>query len=220
MVSIAPAPSNGAATQHIYSASAQWSSRPAEERFRSLADMQVSLQARKERSSETGALPIPSMRVMTAGENLALANDRGAAILNNYTLGQLAQGIGAPAGYLRSLPAELAAECLNTGLPKYPDKSRNLLIEETDQGNMCRAITSNQYSRYWDCDVVTDLLNTLDIDGWRVPPARPYPGCPAEDMWQATAEDILPGDTGSLSIRIGDTCGPAGLYVCFVGKSR
>ena len=204
---------NSAATQqHIMTAAAQWSSRPAEERFRSLADMQVNLSARKERSSETGALPIPTMRVMTAGENLALANDRGAAILNNYTLGQLAQGIGAPAGYLRTLPAELAAECLNQGLPKYPDKSRNLLIEDTEQGQLCRAITSDQYSRYWDCDVVSDLLNTLDIDGWRVPPARPYPGCPAEDMWQATAEDILPGDAGNLSIRIGDTCGPAGLY--------
>ena len=213
MVSISPAPSNGATTkQHIMAAAAQWSSRPAEERFRSLADMQVNLQARKERSSETGALPIPTMRVMTAGENLALANDKGAAILNNYTLGQLAQGIGAPAGYLRTLPAELAAECLNTGLPKYPDKSRNLLIEETDQGNMCKAITSDQYSRYWDCDVITDLLNTLDIEGWRVPPARPYPNCPAEDMWTATADDILPGDAGNLSIRIGDTCGPAGLY--------
>jgi len=60
--------------------------------------------------------------------------------------------------------------------------------------------------------VVTDLLNTLEADGWRVPPARPYPGCPAEDIWSATEQDILPGEQHILSVRIGDRCGPAGLY--------
>jgi len=132
--------------------------------------------------------------------------------LNNYTLGQLAQGINAPAGYLRTLPAELAAQCLNEGLPNYPERERSLLITESQQGNVCRAITSDQYSRYWDCDVVSDLLNTLEVDGWRVPPARPYPNCPTEDIWTATEQDVLPGEQHSLSVRVGDRCGPAGLY--------
>ena len=210
--------SNGAATQtversNITSAYQQWSSRPAEERFRSLGDMQISLQERKQRSAETGLLPIPAMQVVpVADEGLAVINENGGALLNNYSLGQLAQGIGAPAGYLRSLPPDLAAACLNEGLPKYPERERSLLVTESEQGNICRAITSDQYSRYWDCEVVTDLLNTLDVEGWRVPPARPYPGCPDEDRWTATEQDVLPGDQGSLSIRIGDLCGPAGLY--------
>jgi len=198
---------------HITTAFKEWATRPAEERFRSLGDMQIALQARKERSVETGLLPITEMDVVPIAEQgLAISNKQGAALLNNYSLGQLAQGIGAPAGYLRTLPAHLAAACINEGLPRYPERERSLLVTESEQGNVCRAITSDQYSRYWDCDVVTDLLNTLEADGWRVPPARPYPGCPAEDIWQATAEDILPGDAGNLSIRIGDTCGPAGLY--------
>ena len=210
--------SNGAATQaaqrsNITSAYQQWSSRPAEERFRSLGDMQISLQERKQRSAETGLLPIPAMQVVpVADEGIAVINENGGALLNNYSLGQLSQGIGAPAAYLRSLPADLAAACINQGLPKYPERERSLLIEETEQGNICRAITSDQYSRYWDCDVISDLMNTLQADGWRVPPARPYPGCPDGDIWTATEQDVLPGDQGSLSIRIGDLCGPAGLY--------
>ena len=216
MVSVA---SNGAATQaaqrsnNITSAYSQWASRPAEERFKSLGDMQISLQERKQRSAETGLLPIPDMQVVPiAEEGLAISNAQGAALLNNYSLGQLAQGINAPAGYLRSLPAHLAAACLNEGLPRYPERERSLLVTESEQGNICRAITSDQYSRYWDCDVVTDLLNTLEADGWRVPPARPYPNCPAEDIWTATEADVLPGEQHSLSVRVGDRCGPAGLY--------
>ena len=198
---------------NITTAFRQWAARPAEERFRSLGDMQIALQARKERSAETALLPVPNMKVVPIdGEGLAIGNQHGAALLNNYTLGQLAQGINAPAGYLRTLPAELAAQCLNEGLPNYPERERSLLITESQQGNVCRAITSDQYSRYWDCDVVTDLLNTLEADGWRVPPARPYPGCPAEDIWSATEQDILPGEQHILSVRIGDRCGPAGLY--------
>ena len=111
MVSVA---SNGAATtverSNITSAYSQWATRPAEERFRSLGDMQISLQERKQRSSETGLLPIPDMQVVpVADEGLAVINENGGALLNNYTLGQLAQGINAPAGYLRTLPAHLAA---------------------------------------------------------------------------------------------------------------
>ena len=198
---------------NITTAFRQWAARPAEERFRSLGDMQIALQARKERSAETALLPVPDMKVVPIdGEGLAISNQHGAALLNNYTLGQLAQGINAPAGYLRTLPAELAAQCINEGLPNYPERERSLLVTESEQGNVCRAITSDQYSRYWDCDVVTDLLNTLEADGWRVPPARPYPGCPAEDIWSATEQDILPGEQHILSVRIGDRCGPAGLY--------
>ena len=102
MVSVA---SNGAATQaaqrsnNITSAYSQWASRPAEERFKSLGDMQISLQERKQRSAETGLLPIPDMQVvLIAEEGLAISNAQGAALLNNYSLGQLAQGINAPAG--------------------------------------------------------------------------------------------------------------------------
>jgi len=198
---------------NIITAFKEWASRPAEQRFRSLGDMQIALQARKERSAETALLPVPNMKVVPIdGEGLAIGNQHGAALLNNYTLGQLAQGINAPAGYLRTLPAELAAQCINEGLPNYPERERSLLVTESEQGNVCRAITSDQYSRYWDCDVVTDLLNTLEADGWRVPPARPYPGCPAEDIWSATEQDILPGEQHILSVRIGDRCGPAGLY--------
>ena len=70
MVTTAAIASNGAPAaapqerSNITSAFTQWANRPAEERFRSLGDMQIALQERKQRSAETGLLPIPDMQVV------------------------------------------------------------------------------------------------------------------------------------------------------------
>ena len=199
-------------SSNITSAMSQWSSRPAEERYRSIPEMQVALQARKEASAETIPLDINEMEAVPVDGDLVLASDKNAAILSHYSTGQIASSIKAPADYLRRLPVELAAACVTDGLRKNSDKKRSMLIQGSDKGTICRAVTSEQYSRYWDADVCTDLLNTLSADGWRVPPARPYPNCPSSDTWVATASDVLPNSTHALAVKVGDVCGPAGLY--------
>ncbi|MEL0098549.1 MAG: DUF932 domain-containing protein [Opitutae bacterium] len=197
----------------IYSGFAQWANRSREERYRSLDTMRYALEERRNRCAETHPMRISEMEVICAeNEQLAIADSAGAAILSHYTMGQLCQSISAPQGYLNTLSPGTAAQALNEGLHKFEDRERSILLEHSEQGNVARAITSPQYSRYWDDDVVGDLLDALTVDGWRVPPARPYPGCPQEDTWTATERDILPGAAGFLSIRVGDTCGPAGLY--------
>lgn len=206
---------------NIISASSQWANRPGEERHRNIESMLHSLSARRKLCAETEPMRISDLEVVEAGNNeLALANGSGAALLSHYTLNQLSTSVNAPASYLRTLSASTAAQALNEGLHKFEDKERSILIQDTEQGNLARAITSPQYSRYWDDDVVCDLINSLSADGWRVPPARPYPGCPDADKWVASAADVLPGESNSLSIREGDIVGPAGLYSsdrdCFV----
>lgn len=200
--------------KNVVTAFNQWKSRPAEERFIDIDQMQAAMTKRRERCEDVGPYSVASMKVEPGPENsLALVDgDNGGALLNNFSLNQLAASVKAPAGYLRTLPNHLAADCLNEGLPEFGETERHLLYEHGDQVGTIRAITSPQYSRYWDNEVIADLANSLQADGWRVPPCRPFPGCPENMTWTATENDILPGDSQKLSIRQGDLCGPGGLY--------
>jgi hypothetical protein len=198
---------------NIHTACTQWSNRPTEERYRTLEDMQAMLDVRRERSSVTEPVQLASCTVQDCASELAVVNGYGSGLLNHFTLQQLASGIGAPAPYLRSLPTSLAAQCLTSGLSRYTEKDRCFLTSQTiDNHTQLRAITSEKYSRYWDSEVLRDLTTALSGQGWRVPPARPYPGCPSSHVWRATSDDVLPNGSGVLSIREGDLIGPAGLY--------
>jgi hypothetical protein len=204
------------ASKNITSAFSEWATRPAEQRFKTLDDMRTACRLRTEQSIEIGPVNLQDMEAIPAMGGVAIANSEGGALLNNHTFNQLSNSIGAPAGYLRTLDNDLAAQCLNAGLEKYPERERNLfVIQGTEEGQdylSARAITSPQYSRYHDHQVVTDLADALSLDGWQVPPCRPYPGCPEADTWIATEADCLPGNTFALSIRPGDKVGPGGLY--------
>ena len=201
---------------NIDAAFKQWASRPSEERYKNLESMRLALQQRSESSRSIGPIDVSQMQVLSIGDSLNLGyelSDTSTSIqLNNWSFGQLAQSVGAPASYLRSLPSQLAADCINEGIADYPDRER-AIYTSTDGGNLtARAINSPQYSRYHDFQVISDLTDTLALDGWKVPPCRPYPNCPDSDTWLATSGDVLPGDTFALSIREGDKIGPGGLY--------
>jgi hypothetical protein len=79
--------------------------------------------------------------------------------------------VGAPASYLRELPATLACQNLNHGLAKYADRSdiANLLFHN-NAGLLLRAFTSDEYARIWNYEVAERLLQ-LEAQGWT--PARP-----------------------------------------------
>ena len=203
---------------NIDTAFKQWASRPSEERYKDLSSMRLALQQRSESSRSIGPIDISQMIVESVQDQLFLGYESeswkggNCVELNNWSFGQLAQSVGAPASYLRSLPGHLAADCINEGISDYPDRER-AIYTSTNGGNLtARAINSPQYSRYHDFQLISDLTDTLALDGWQVPPCRPYPGCPESDTWLATSEDVLPGDTFDLSIREGDKIGPGGLY--------
>ena len=201
---------------NIDTAFKQWATRPSEERYKDLESMRLALQQRSESSRSIGPIDVSEMKVLSIGDSLNLGYDLSdtstSVQLNNWSFGQLAQSVGAPASYLRSLPSHLAADCINEGISEYPDRERAIYASVDGDNITARAINSPQYSRYHDFQVISDLTDTLALDGWKVPPSRPYPNCPESDTWLATSEDVLPGDTFALSIREGDKVGPGGLY--------
>src|SRR5690349_6454624 len=106
-------------TSTLMQASNQWASRPADQRFASLTALNAFVQHQKANSRATVT---SSRRISLApveGSNTALVavSERGTtAELTNWSFGQIAQRAGAPAGYLRTLPAAMAADCVNYGL--------------------------------------------------------------------------------------------------------
>jgi hypothetical protein len=81
-----------------------------------------------------------------------------AAAPSNWAFGQLANLSGAPASYLRTLPAPLAADCLNYGLKVERDAvDTGVLLTRRDDTTELRAATGPRYGRIWNVDVVRAL---------------------------------------------------------------
>jgi hypothetical protein len=102
----------------ITTASRQWASRPDDERFTSLTAMLQhfgSLRARSQQHVLTNRT-IQVHPVQGDALGLAVSTDAGAFLPTNWAFGQLAERAGAPASYLRTLAAPLAADCLNYGI--------------------------------------------------------------------------------------------------------
>ena len=127
-----------------------------------------------------------------------------AARFTHYAFGQLAGAVGAPAGYLRELPAATAAQCLNVGFEKaaLTDRSNRDLLFHRNGGLTLRAALSERYDRVWDNEICSMLER---LYGWRAPAGRHVFG----ESRVAMSDDILPGQ---INIKAGDLIGPAGLY--------
>jgi hypothetical protein len=96
-------------------ANKQWANRPAEERFLSLPEMHSKAVADRAISR---ALVTSSrkLRAVPAADNRGLVIEGAAGVQyapTHWAFGQAAALTGAPAAYLRELPAPLAADCLN-----------------------------------------------------------------------------------------------------------
>ncbi len=197
---------------NLYQASQQWATRPDDQRYWTLGEMHTATMHYRESARES-VVKLNDLAVRGADhDNLAIVGPTGQpAVLTNHTFGQLASFVGAPAPYLRSMPAAFAAGALNIGLYRAPDdKGANLLIHAND-ALVVRSATSDAYGRIWDCDITARLMG-LEAHGWRVPPARPahdnQPGARA-----ATQADVLTyHGKGGLSVNVGDMIAPAGLY--------
>ncbi len=100
--------------------SSEWFSRPDDERFLSLPELYEAVRARADRAEartvESRAIRVEARR--DDGERLALivpGQERPVAP-THWSFGQLCGLVGAPAGYLRELPAPLAGINLQHGL--------------------------------------------------------------------------------------------------------
>ena len=121
----------------LMQANQQWSSRPADERFLSLTALHESVtQSRARSASRTiSSRKLQALPVDGDHKALVVAGPNGKpATLSNWSFGQLAARAGAPAGYLRGLPSEMAADCLNFGLQVSRDiEDVGILLDNGDQ---------------------------------------------------------------------------------------
>lgn len=214
---------------NLYDASRQWAERPADQRFSSLSEMLTACRSYYERACQS-TVPFNTLRAVTDkdGEEVQVEGRSGiSARLSFWAFGQLSSLAGAPASYLRRLPADLAAGCLNHGLELNGSPAPlELLFHQTMDENgqlplpntasvsnnplLLRALTSDKYTRIWNWEVVERVKQMAEDGGWRVPPARPaFYGQPGAR--RANEEDVL-NAKGFLSIEVGDWIAPAGLY--------
>lgn len=156
--------------------SSEWFSRPDDERFLSLDALGHAVRSRSERSQtrvlETAAIRVEADR--SNAERLALilpGADRPVAP-THWSFGQLASLVGAPAAYLRQLPAPLAGINLQYGLTSH--RAEQIKTLETEEGRLeLRAVTGPDYGRIFDHELV-DAVQRIAGNGtgdtrWKVP---------------------------------------------------
>ncbi len=159
-------------------ASREWASRPPDERFTSLEALHGQAQHYRAAAVESPRVPYASLRARADEDQVRLVGSKGqAAGLTHWAFGQLASRVGAPAGYLRSLPADLAAANLNHGLAAAdPAETANILIHRTtseggEKAYLVRAFVSQEYTRIWNADVTARLMRLAEEGPWQPAPA-------------------------------------------------
>jgi len=155
-------------------ASRQWASRPDDQRFLSLTDMQAFMLANREHSTGS-VISSRHLECIPTEDNKGIilsANGEGYAP-THWAFGQVSQLAEAPAGYLRSLPAPLAADCINYGLQFKRDiEDVGVLLYKNGGAPELRAATGPRYGRIWNADIVSRLINQFGdgVNGrFRVP---------------------------------------------------
>jgi len=167
---------------NLNTAQTEYYRRPADERMESLAHLVETAQARKLASKEI-SWNAKDLAIQPAGDPkqhgaLLLTSPRGLASLTPWSHGQLSRMVGAPASYIRSLPAGIAADALNYGLRATGTGTvANILAQKTDAGITARAVTSDTYGRLWEADLYKPIVDTFGAQGWTTPPT--WDGKPA-----------------------------------------
>lgn len=156
--------------------SSEWFSRPDDERYLSLSDLFGAVRGRAERS-RTRTLESAAIRVEASRddvERLALmlpGSDRPVSP-THWSFGQLASLVGAPAAYLRQLPAPLAGINLQYGLTSH--RAEQVKTLEAEDGRVeLRAVTGPDYGRIFDHELVSAVQriagNGTGDTRWKVP---------------------------------------------------
>lgn len=160
----------------LMQASNQWVSRPNDERFTSLVNLHAHVGMQRERSRgavvSSRKLEVrPAQTDEMKGLEVFGPNGHGYAP-THWSFGQLATLAGAPAGYLRTLPAPIAADALNYGFRFARDVQEVGVLLRRDTSDELVAATGPRYGRVWNHEITGQLVNRFG-DGvtgdWRVP---------------------------------------------------
>jgi hypothetical protein len=147
---------------HQFSINSEWSTRPADERFTSLTDLQAATNHRFEHSNAR-VVASKSLTADIDGNDLVIRGPSGSpAKPTHWAFGQLAARAGAPAGYLRGLPKELVVDCLNYGLHvARPVEDIGVLLYKNGGPAELHAVTGPNYGRIWDARLSDALVEAF-----------------------------------------------------------
>lgn len=165
-------------TTILVDAHKQWVKRPADERFKTLDEI-LEFTGKRKRNAIEDVNNLRELRVhATHGGGMFLNGHVPHAAFTNWSFSQLCQAVKAPAGYLRSLSANMAVQCLEYGMGKHGGEAKLLLRrnestvpDESIFSNTISAFTSPTYGRIWDYDVLTELQSAVAGTPWQTPPA-------------------------------------------------
>ncbi|KHJ55193.1 hypothetical protein LA66_00435 [Aureimonas altamirensis] len=162
--------------ERIGRVSSEWFSRPADERYLSLSELARSVRDRADRSRtgvvESALIHVEANRSDPERLTLILPGTDTPTAPTHWSFGQLASLVGAPAAYLRQLPAPLAAINLQYGLTS--NRAEQIKTLETDSGRVeLRAVTGPDYGRIYDYELVEAVQriagNGTGDTRWKVP---------------------------------------------------
>lgn len=155
----------------LIEASRQWMKRPADERFGSVEDLHNAALGFKD-DARRATVATKKLRVADRGNNLVLCGANDEIEMTNWSFDRLSEVADAPSGYMRKLPAKMAAECMNHGFQNNGNRENSLLFKKEHSGMLTlRALTSTKYSRIWNADITSRLVELQDIGPWQPAPA-------------------------------------------------
>lgn len=149
--------------------SRQWATRPSDQRFLSLQELHDYTLARADKTQTFNH----DVRYLKAYGSDPEGKDLGELVINtnhgpktftNWSFNQISQNAGAPASYLRKLPAPLAALNLNYG---FNGAENQVMLQSFDEELRCS--TSTTYGRIWDHDVVSKVREVTAGSSWQIP---------------------------------------------------
>ncbi|MBX5152929.1 DUF932 domain-containing protein [Rhizobium lentis] len=156
--------------------SSEWFSRPDDERYLSLGELYGAVRSRAERAHartvESSSIRLEASRDNSERLELILPGNRRPVAPTHWSYGQLCNLAGAPANYMRQLPAPLAAINLQHGL--LNNRAELVKTLEMDDGRVeLRAVTGPDYGRIWDHELVSAVMkiagNGTGDTIWKVP---------------------------------------------------
>lgn len=156
--------------------SSEWFSRPDDERYLSLGELYDAVKSRADRAHartvESSAIRVEATRTNAERLELNVPGESRPIAPTHWSYGQLCSLVGAPASYMRQLPAPLAGINLQHGLLNH--RAELVKTLEADEGRLeLRAVTGPEYGRVWDHELVSAVMNIAG-DGtgdtmWKVP---------------------------------------------------
>lgn len=148
-------------------ASHQWASRPADERFCSLTDLHEHNTRNRWNSKQVvvsnrkiEVQPVYSDDKPT-GQLVLMGKAGNPAEFSHWSFGQTSVRSNSPANYLRTLPAPLAADCINWGLMNRDVEECGLMVrknEDSDKLSLA-CMTGPNYGRIWNDQISKALID-------------------------------------------------------------